>query len=1074
MESVIYTFGGGEALWKVFNGIAMIFSSHSGYMTGVMKLSMAIGGLWAAFRAILGGNMGILGRDYFVPTYLILNLLLIPTTSVHIVDEVNPTFKYSKVDHVPMGIAVVASTASRISKLVTDKLEQAFTPAEANRYGKTGTMFAARLVSMTREMRVSDPVVRQNLKDFVRQCFTLPLVWTNLLAGRKAALETDDILGLIASHPHSWLGSYWRNWSGRGGETIFLYCKDGAAKAREVLTAEVPGSLTGLSAQLFGGGTMDVMTANRRLKTYFADAWKTLSGKTASAHEVAAQEMMMNVYREAADDKREEFGLSRRDPHLIALSSARAKAQQNTGFLIGAQMVSSMLPSLQSTMLAILCILFVVIVPMTMLPGGLKTLGMWVKLIIWVESWPIFFAIIQCVSLIMASSSGAAYVSTGAGLSLLTQNGLADAAWDAVCYAEGFMAIVPVIAWAVVSGSGYALANLAGTVTRSVDGLSSKMGSEITDGNLSFDNQSFHNRSIAGYQIAQQQLGSAFTFGEKTDDGRMSVTYDTQGRPIIQEAQTNLKTHVVGNDNLSASLTDTAQHSLQASHNYSKMASEQLSQGINELAGYARQYSRSEGMSEGFGQTESMGQAQDWKNTLDIAHKFAQQHQISDDKAFKAMVQAGLSTGSIGKALGLNAGISTDSSVNAQDKEIMDKAKSSGLDKQFSDSLNKAYQHSMDMKGSLTDQDQKQALDSIQGSFSNAKSWQEQSQASLQESDTFSRAASIVEGSSLSSTTNWDDQVLEYAAAKRGETVQQTAHWQSENPDAYRAYAAEFMADKQQAFINALKSGHGMNESQIREKFEGIYGGRVQNTIGQLDIEFAKSKASQEGVGETERQHMEQKVVGLRAETGKAFESQEQKIAAERDKITKDYQVQEVAYDKRKEDGVTWSTGKRIVNEAEKLPGVGYFMKNSGNEANRIEDFGVDQSSYHKMKNSVVRSSSHSQEGHKPITGSLEAPITGEKLSSASDAAPMVSSSSSVRPEEIPLFKDATPAIQNDTTPSTYVQTMEEGIEQSRAGHKVAAQSREIRQLREFVEMAKTKSSEEEAFEIASAPKVDS
>ena len=536
MDYVIYTFGGGEALWKVFNGLALVFKSDSAYITGVLKLSLAVGGLWAALRAILGANVRFFARDYMVPTYLILNLLLLPKTSVHIVDEVNPDFRYAKVDHVPIGIAAVASTASRISKLLTNKVEESLKTAEATHYGKTGAMFAARLVSMARDMRITNAVERQNMKDFVRQCFTLPMVWSNMLAGKKAALETNDILGLIASNPHSWLGSYWRT---NGGETRFLYCKEGAAKAREVLSVEVPASLSDLATGLFGNAQVNTVAASKRLKVYFEDAWASLSRLTATAHQVAAQEMMMNVYRESSDDKRQEFGLERLNPHLIAASSARAKSQQNTGFLVSAQMVGSMLPSLQSTMLAILCILFVVVIPMTLLPGGLKTLGMWVKLILWVESWPVFYAIINCVAMIMASGRGAAYVNTGGGLSLLTQNGLADAAWDAYCYAEGFMSLVPVIAWAVISGSGYALANLSATVTRGVDGLSSKMGSEMTDGNLSFDNQSFHNRSIAGYQLAQQQLGSSFSFGDKIDDGRMSVTYDTQGRPIIQEAQTH-------------------------------------------------------------------------------------------------------------------------------------------------------------------------------------------------------------------------------------------------------------------------------------------------------------------------------------------------------------------------------------------------------------------------------------------------------------------------------------------------------------------------------------------------------
>ena len=99
-------------------------------------------------------------------------------------------------------------------------------------------------------------------------------------------------------------------------------------------------------------------------------------------HQIAEQEMMMNIYRESVDDKQQEFGLTRLNPQLIAASSARAKMQQNSGFLVSAQMVGRMLPSLQSTMLAILCILFAIVFPMAMLPGGVKTLGMWIKLIL--------------------------------------------------------------------------------------------------------------------------------------------------------------------------------------------------------------------------------------------------------------------------------------------------------------------------------------------------------------------------------------------------------------------------------------------------------------------------------------------------------------------------------------------------------------------------------------------------------------------------------------------------------------------------------------------------------------------
>ncbi|CAK9254207.1 unnamed protein product [Sphagnum jensenii] len=72
----------------------------------------------------------------------------------------------------------------------------------------------------------------------------------------------------------------------------------------------------------------------------------------------------------------------------------------------------------------------------------------------------------------------------------------------------------------------------------------------------------------------------------------------------------------------------------------------------------------------------------------------------------------------------------------------------------------------------------------------------------------------------------------------------------------------------------------------------------------------------------------------------------------------------------------------------------------------------------------------------------------------------------------MPSFKDATPGVQEQAS-SNYAQTMEQNIEQSRAGNKVAAHGRAIRQLRESMEMEKAKTSDEESLQIESAPKVE-
>ncbi|KJV77012.1 putative traG protein [Rickettsia hoogstraalii str. RCCE3] len=76
-DYVIHTFGGGDILWQVFNGIGRVFASNSEYFTPVGQFALTIGGIWAATRAIFRGNIGILPWSGFFHPYLFLSFYLL-------------------------------------------------------------------------------------------------------------------------------------------------------------------------------------------------------------------------------------------------------------------------------------------------------------------------------------------------------------------------------------------------------------------------------------------------------------------------------------------------------------------------------------------------------------------------------------------------------------------------------------------------------------------------------------------------------------------------------------------------------------------------------------------------------------------------------------------------------------------------------------------------------------------------------------------------------------------------------------------------------------------------------------
>src|SRR5690606_14075220 len=137
---------------------------------------------------------------------------------------------------------------------------------------------------------------------------------------------------------------------------------------------------------------------------------------------------------EGLDDKREEFGLNRINPQLIAYSASRANEQQNATFLTYAQNAGRSLPTTQPIFVAFCCFWFLFIAPLALLPGGVKRLSTWFNVLLSFQLWPVFSAILNSIALSYAAKAGAQAVMGVGGLSILTQNGLSDAAYDAWCY----------------------------------------------------------------------------------------------------------------------------------------------------------------------------------------------------------------------------------------------------------------------------------------------------------------------------------------------------------------------------------------------------------------------------------------------------------------------------------------------------------------------------------------------------------------------------------------------------------------------------------------------------------------
>ncbi|HXF91102.1 MAG TPA: conjugal transfer protein TraG N-terminal domain-containing protein, partial [Candidatus Nitrosotenuis sp.] len=622
MDFAIYTYGGGEVLWKVLNGIAILFQSESHYFTSIGKLTIGASLLLVALRAVPQASFPIFLKSWFLPTTLLVALFYGPKVQIHIIDEIDTSFHHAKVDNIPLGIAWVASFTSSLSKHLTEVTESKFATSDVERFSKVGPMFATQMIHHAQQLTIKDPLMRENMKDFVRQCYAWPYVFSNLAPGKKAAMEAEDILGFIESNPHPLLGIYWRY---PDGHTEFQNCRQCTNKVREALKLEVDYGIKSLAEKLFPSSGNE-SNSSRRLLQYFGDAWGSIAKGASNAARTIQQELLINSYREALQDKRDELGLGRTDMSLLQLNAARGQAYQNNSFLAKAALAGGQITTLHGLFFALSLIFFALVAPLTFLPQGLRLLLTWLKCMAWLATWPVILTVLNLLGHMYAAKSiSSELVGLSSGLTLLTQSGMAEASYNAYCWIMGLQLSVPFLSWALISGGGYAFSQMASSLTQSSEGFASKVGSELVDGNISFDTQSIGNRSLANFQIAQQQLSPAFNTATRFDDGKLSFIHGPNGQVTIQEHLTQLGTNITESNAVNQMMAIQSQFSKAAANQERVSLQNSISTATNEAVSSIKSFATSVGSTESFGDTVTTQVSKQAQELLGLAEKVGQQ-----------------------------------------------------------------------------------------------------------------------------------------------------------------------------------------------------------------------------------------------------------------------------------------------------------------------------------------------------------------------------------------------------------------------------------------------------------------
>jgi conjugal transfer mating pair stabilization protein TraG len=331
--TAIYTYGGGEALNLVFQGIAMTLGK-GGILNSILKIAGSIGILWAATIAVIRGSINEAGRWFFW-FILCINIFILPKGTVWIKDELNKG--YYKIDNAPLVMGKIASIISTIGNGITKTMEQNFSVPDDVKYHKTGMVFASKIASLSSHFKVIDADFKENLYNFVNRCIIY-----DAMIGYKYTVNdlktTDDIWGLVKSNASQALGMMYRYPKVINKESEIITCKEVAAnleqqwKHQSNLLAIKYGSRLGKNVK-------------NDFKTYFSNSltgtFNYLTGISKGAGDIIRQEMMINAIEEASNNKVVELGGS------TNYATTKALLQQRSTYQITGELASRLLPAMK-------------------------------------------------------------------------------------------------------------------------------------------------------------------------------------------------------------------------------------------------------------------------------------------------------------------------------------------------------------------------------------------------------------------------------------------------------------------------------------------------------------------------------------------------------------------------------------------------------------------------------------------------------------------------------------------------------------------------------------------------------
>lgn len=619
----VYVIAGGEWLSNNLNAIAAFMSSRT--WDSIEKIALTLSVLAVAVMWVQRHNvMDLLG---WVAVFVLISLLVTIRTSVQIIDNSDLVRVY-RVDNVPVGLALPLSLTTRIGHAMVASYEMIFAQPDSVTYSKTGMLFGAGLVTKSTDFLSRNPEITGLFQDYVQNC-----VMGDIFLNHKYSLEelmnSADPYTLIFSKPSPLRHVPNNNYKFLDKplqKELFITCLQASTELKQRLAVDsAQGGKTWnyYVRQLFGGRP----DPNLLFSTMLGDSYSYFYGSSQSASQIIRQNVTINALRDGITSYAARSGDT---ASLMNLATTSSMEKQRLAHASIGQVAMRTLPMTQTILLGIAIGIFPLLVLAAVFNKlTLSVLKGYVFALMWLQSWPLLYAILNSAMTFYARQNGVPVVLSEMSQMQLKYSDLATTA--------GYISMmIPPLSWAMVKGLGAGFSGVYSHFASSAISPTASAAAGVVDGNYSYGNMQTENvngfswstNSTTSFGQMTYQTGSGAT-ATQTRDGNMVM--DASG------AQSRLPVNINATRQIAAAQQEMAREASTQAESALHGFSSSIASAWNTLSQFGTNRGSSDSVTSGADSTMSAQDSMMASRMRSAVESYAKAHNISNEQATREL-----------------------------------------------------------------------------------------------------------------------------------------------------------------------------------------------------------------------------------------------------------------------------------------------------------------------------------------------------------------------------------------------------------------------------------------------------